>query len=934
MLLEREGDLDQVDALLERAAAGAGALLLVEGEAGTGKTSLLGALRRRASDTGFEVRAARGTQLEQPFAYGVARQLLEPVLADASPERRATLTTGAAHHAAVVLGEVGGEEAADSLRAHHGLHWLVVNLADEAPVALVCDDVHWADLPSLRWLCYLAHRAEALPVLIALGARPDASAEVSRILDELADDPLATLVRPRPLSEDAASELIRRFAGRDPARAFAATAHRVTRGNPFYLRELVRAAGDHDLPLSAEGADRLAELGPDRVARSVGRRVRQAGPAAGAVAHAVAVLDGPTPPAIVAEVADLPCEVVLREAQALIRGGVLSSGPELDYCHPIVRAAVAEHIDLADSTMLHARAAVALERSGEDPGRAAVHLLRLPARTRLAGAHPARILRDAAIGALARGESRTAIDWLSRALQEDLAPDEERELTLRLARAELRQRDPRAFARYEALMRTAPDAESRAELACELSMRLAYGGSFAESATLAAATLAAGGALPATQRLLEVQLTADQLLTGPLVPAGRAAAAALRPRLEAGEDLHPAEVGVVAQSAGLFGPRSELAVTRAAAAARDPRMAEIHNSGILGALAHGLMLADDRSGLELLFDATVHRGREQGDNAALIWSHTLRAQTRLSQGDATAAEADIEMALSLVPEDETAPAMAWILAVDLGVLTARGRGLEALERLEVRGPGEPYPPVYQFAALSLERGLALLAAGRYEAALEACLSAPGVVGDAPYSPEALPWRSAAALCRRALGDASDGRELAAAEVALAREHGGGRALGRALVAEGLCTGGDEQVARLRDAITVLEATDAMGTLAGARVELGAALRRGGHRTEAREALRRGLDGASRGGLSVLTARAREELSAAGARPRRERLDGVAALTASERRIVELAAAGATNRAIAQELFLTQKTVETHLSNAYRKLDIGSRTRLREALQAA
>jgi DNA-binding CsgD family transcriptional regulator len=114
-------------------------------------------------------------------------------------------------------------------------------------------------------------------------------------------------------------------------------------------------------------------------------------------------------------------------------------------------------------------------------------------------------------------------------------------------------------------------------------------------------------------------------------------------------------------------------------------------------------------------------------------------------------------------------------------------------------------------------------------------------------------------------------------------------------------------------------------------DLGVALRRAANRREARDPLRHALDLADRGGLVRLARRAREELTAAGARPRRAALSGPEALTAGEHRVAALAAAGHTNREIAQQLFVTQRTVETHLSHAFQKLDIHARDRLAAAL---
>ena len=132
---------------------------------------------------------------------------------------------------------------------------------------------------------------------------------------------------------------------------------------------------------------------------------------------------------------------------------------------------------------------------------------------------------------------------------------------------------------------------------------------------------------------------------------------------------------------------------------------------------------------------------------------------------------------------------------------------------------------------------------------------------------------------------------------------------------------------------MLEATPARYELALALAGHGASLRRAGQRTQARESLLRALDLAERTGAAGLAAEVKRELHAAGARPRRAALTGPDALTAGERRVAALAAEGASNRQIAEHLFVTQATVETHLRHAFRKLGITSRTDLPGSLDA-
>jgi DNA-binding CsgD family transcriptional regulator len=166
----------------------------------------------------------------------------------------------------------------------------------------------------------------------------------------------------------------------------------------------------------------------------------------------------------------------------------------------------------------------------------------------------------------------------------------------------------------------------------------------------------------------------------------------------------------------------------------------------------------------------------------------------------------------------------------------------------------------------------------------------------------------------------------------ARAWGAPRAIGIELRSAGLAEGGETGLALLRDAVSVLEGSGATLELARALVELGAALRRGGERAAARDPLARGLELAVGCGAEPLAEQARVELAAAGARPRGVTRTGADALTPSERRIAELAAQGMTNSEIAQALFVTVKTVETHLRGAYRKLSISGRAGLPVALQ--
>jgi DNA-binding CsgD family transcriptional regulator len=223
----------------------------------------------------------------------------------------------------------------------------------------------------------------------------------------------------------------------------------------------------------------------------------------------------------------------------------------------------------------------------------------------------------------------------------------------------------------------------------------------------------------------------------------------------------------------------------------------------------------------------------------------------------------------------------------------------------------------------------LLAERRYEAALGLADDLAGQLHGIT-NPGWASWRSLKARALDGLGRTDEAIALVREELELARRFGSPSVVGRPLRLLGTLEG-EGGIDHLREAVDLLERSTAKLELAFALFRLGAALRRGRGPTEAREPLRQALELADRCGAAPLAAQARAELHAAGARPRTTALSGVGSLTASERRVADLAAEGRSNKEIAQELYVTPKTVEVHLSNAYRKLDIRSRRELARVL---
>jgi DNA-binding CsgD family transcriptional regulator len=222
----------------------------------------------------------------------------------------------------------------------------------------------------------------------------------------------------------------------------------------------------------------------------------------------------------------------------------------------------------------------------------------------------------------------------------------------------------------------------------------------------------------------------------------------------------------------------------------------------------------------------------------------------------------------------------------------------------------------------------LVAEGRPADALAQLLGAGEMLTAAGMDcPSAVPWQADSALAAGLAGELEQARELAAGALAAARRGGAPTAIARALRAAARAERGERAIDLHREALATLDGLPPRLERTHALIDLGAALRRNRRRAEAREHLTQGLRQALDGGALALAETAEVELAAAGARTAKASADGVLALTPSERRVADMAAAGMSNRAIAQALFVTVKAVEYHLSNTYRKLNIDSRREL-------
>jgi DNA-binding CsgD family transcriptional regulator len=915
-MVEREREIAALAELLDATPAGEGRVAWIEGPAGIGKSTLLAEARRRAAASGVQVLAARGSELEREFPFGVVRQLFEGVVA-----RDENVLAGAAAPAAPVFEAPEASEGDVSFAALHGLFWVALNLAAEGPLFLAIDDLHWCDRPSLRFVAYLARRLEGQPILVAATVRTGEPGTDVALLGEISHDPSTVPVRPVPLSADAVQELVRERLGAEADDAFCAACHQATGGNPLFLRQLLTALeADHVKPDAAH-ADVVLEIGPRAVSRTVIMRLARLSEDAIAVARAVAVLsDSATLPAVAA-LTELSEERVADATGLLARAEILRREAPIGFVHALVRDAVYQELPLGERELQHERAARVLLDTGAPPEQVAAHLLAAPRRGQ---EWVAQQLREAGRAAVARGAAESGVAHLRRALEEPAPAEWRPELLRELGLAEILTDGLGAIDHLKEAFETLDDDAARLPVAHALCRALLFTGSPPEAADFA---LRVADGLPEDDDDRRA-LTAFYLMAGFFgVDAPNRLYA-----LENYRDPPAAGLGakMLASVASLWwahtgGSADDCAALALHALAGGDLI--VHDNGLLMMAALLTLVYADRSEADAAWEMAQTEAHRHGSLLGISSIHLWHGFTLLQYGDLADAEESLQQA-----QDEFD---AWGFDRVARIYTAsfhararieRGRVAEARSMLETVGPelgenseGSRFWRSTRLALLVAEGRDAEAAAGYEEYA-------------ARYAHVQLPTaefaRSTVARALERLGRHDDAVALAESELADARQWGAAGTVGPSLRVLGTLRG---DLDMLEEAATVLETSHARLEHAKALAEFGAALRRERRGTDAREPLRRALELADACSAEPLVEHVRAELYATGARPRTTALGGVDALTASERRVAAFAAEGQSNRDIAQALFVTPKTVEVHLSNAYRKLGIRSRRELAGAL---
>ena len=362
VLLERDEELAVIDRWLSDAGEGRGRIALVLGGAGLGKSALLDQAAGRAATGGLAVLRARGSELERGLPFGLATQLFASTLRNLSEADQRALFSGAAARARGPLGLKRGVSGGDLFGALHGLYWLLANLSDRSPLLLTVDDLHWGDSQTRRWLGYLHPRVSELPVLLLGAARPDET-DQDQLVAGVPVERVSTVVV-RPFSEGAVVRLAReQFEGVDEPE-FAVACHRATGGNPFFVRELLRAAAADGIQPTAANVGLVPQLGSSAIARSIVVRLARLGGSARDLADAVAVLGANAELRHAAVLAGLSTDQALTAWDALAVGEILEPRQPLEFIHPIARTAIYLEMPVGKRGRAHRRAAEMLSADG------------------------------------------------------------------------------------------------------------------------------------------------------------------------------------------------------------------------------------------------------------------------------------------------------------------------------------------------------------------------------------------------------------------------------------------------------------------------------------------------------------------------------------------------------------------------------------------
>ena len=872
---------------------------MVEGHRGVGKSTLLSEAGRQATARGFKVASGRGRGGERA-APGSAVWSAIIRCSPAMSERR---------------------EAGE----------LIASVLSLAPVALILDDAHLVDELSLRIVEELAERIRSRPALIMIAASPHVvDPRVLGALRAVRSHDYAATIRLRAFGEDVATDLIgAALPGADPQ--FCAECNELTGGNPFLLTELAAWVGANRIePVAGAARRALAPLAPLAIREFVRRQLDDVGTDASALATAIAISDRPLTLEQAARLAGLDGRQSMNAIEALLESGILIPGEVLSFAAPLTAECLLAETPAAVAADLHRRVAE-MALSGDLTGASSSrHLLLAPP---TGNAEVVDRLVELADGEVAGGNLDQARTLIRRAIAEHPQQRSAKpQLVARLGLVDLLEGRPGSTPTLAAAVAALDSSRDRADALLNLGVSQVAAG----APRAAWFSFDAGRDLVDEDDPLRARAEVSSLLTRLLVPEAHAAAAERIEELAQAPDVESSPHGAEVMMAHAWQRlcRGEPSVEVARVAERALAMAAPGPSinGYLDTAAAILFATvDDFSRAHQICDGCAAAARERGLLLAERSIELARAVALLHQGRLADA-ADLARALLGGEHGPRRFHGAEVSAILASALHEQGSHDETQQIIRAALAAAPTDEPRALLLLEvsarvwLEHG-DLAQALRVVGEAESLATALGVA-----NPALVAWQPTAAQCYKAVGQPRRAHALAQEALDVAESFGMPRAIALALRTKADIEGPPAEIDLLKAALEVIETSDAELERAKVLLAYGDALHRAGRDELAREPLRAGIGLADRLGAKSISRRGMATLRAAGGRPRRIRMAGPEALTPAERHVVDLAAAGATNREIAEALVITRKTVEWHLKKVFVKLDISSREQLPEVME--
>lgn len=938
-LIEREVETDRITSILEDAACGVGRLLVAEAHPGMGKSALLQFACERARSDGLQVFSSAASEFEIEYPFGTVLSLFAGHLRTLDAAGLNAIFDGRAEACRDLFGHAGPhatpQDDAAQFAIIDGLYWLLVNMSATRPIAIVVDDLQCVDTPTLRFLDYLARRANSLPiaVIVALtSGEPQSNEPLTASLLTAASTHLAL----HPLTPAGIETFLRDGEAELPATDdLAQSIATLSGGSPYLIVELARSLATGYDPQHESASDWVDVPVPSAVRQQVGTRLVRMGESEVALAQACAVLNKRATLGLAASLAGTSVEDAAEATDRLVQSNVLSAqGNRLVFPQPLVRLAIYEALPPGKRALAHATAATLLRQLGDSPDEVAHHLLEGAPVTEVWAADA---LESGAISAARKGSPATAAKYLRRAITAGMSQQRRSALLRDLGLLEAASGETeRALGRLESAAQLMDDPAERAQCLYALGLTLYRDGrhahaakAFEESALIAERAdgelaLTASGAWIFTSFYLDAvpptALTRLDELSAVVRENGACSAA------------DKSVLAIAALRSSMTAPPADLGARMAAEALdghvlySDQASDCVAATWAILALIYGGRVDEAAKAVEEVFaDA-----RARGNIPAVAEASLLRSFVHLTRGEIDKAYSDARAAVEGVDKGwyGLAPLAFGTLVqchlerdeIDAAeAVLQEADGMLDSERPQARG---------LTSWIEMGRGRVCYRRGDMQAALTNFLAAGRTLSVFGTSnPAVMRWRTMAGLAAKAIGDLDLAAELIDQGLRLAEAFGISHEIGAALRAKAALVTGAERQTLLQQSLAVLEESGNALDLAETLCELGAEVRRSGQRVRSRELLSRAMDIAYRNGALSVVNRAREELLASGARPRRPLISGVGSLTPTEQRVAALAADGLTNPAIAERLYLAKSTVAWHLRHVFLKLHIDSRGEL-------